>query len=158
MDPPALPMTKSWTNALDIVLDVAATFTIKRAKTIAQQNALPGGNNVKNVKFSTTPDQANALIAKLNHTTSHNHLLPSNNHQSSVQEIPAILSSSLPKHKNTQSVEMNIFPGSGPNICLAGPQHIAQLNFDVTDHVTNRFLLLEVLNSTVPYDCPSPFK
>ena len=50
-----------------------------------------------------------------------------------MQDIPVILPSCLPKHKNTQSVKTNIFPDSGANICLAGPQHIAHLDLDVTD-------------------------
>ena len=42
------------TEALHFVLHVAATFTVKKVTTITQRNALPGGNNVQNIKLSTT--------------------------------------------------------------------------------------------------------
>ena len=54
MDHLALSMTKRWANALDLVLDVAVTFTVKRAKTVAQQNTLSEVSNLKKVKLSTT--------------------------------------------------------------------------------------------------------
>lgn len=56
--------------------------------------------------------------------------------ESSMREIPAILSSCLPKHKNIQSVETNILPYSGANTCLTGQQYIAKLNLDVSNLIT----------------------
>ena len=54
MDNLALSMTKRRVNALDLVLDVAVTFTLKRAKTVAQQYTLSEVNNFKKVTFSIT--------------------------------------------------------------------------------------------------------
>ena len=51
----------------------------------------------------------------------------------SVEEIPAILSTSLPRHQHINPVKMNIFPDSEASICLAGPQHIAKFNLDTHD-------------------------
>ena len=46
----------------------------------------------------------------------------------SIEEIPAILSPSLPRHQHINPVKMNIFPDSG-----AGPQHITKFNLDTHD-------------------------
>ena len=51
--------------------------------------------------------------------------------ESRMQEISAMLSPCLPKHKNIQSVETNILPDCGADTCLTGQQYIAQLNLDV---------------------------
>ena len=51
----------------------------------------------------------------------------------STEEIPAILSPSLPRHQHINPVKMNIFPDIGASICLAGPQHIAKFNLDAHD-------------------------
>ena len=83
-----------------------------------------------------SPDQATSPIAELNHTTSYKHPLTTNNHQSSMEEIPTILSACLCKHRKIQSVEMNIFSDPGANICLAGLQHITELNLDVIDWIS----------------------
>ena len=51
----------------------------------------------------------------------------------SIEEIPAILCPSLPRHQYINPVKINIFPHSGASICLAGPQHIAKFNLDTHD-------------------------
>ena len=51
----------------------------------------------------------------------------------SIEEIHAVLSSSLPRHQHINPVKMNVFPDSGASICLAGPQHIAKFNLDTYD-------------------------
>ena len=51
----------------------------------------------------------------------------------SIEEIPAILSPSLPRHRHINPVKMNIFPDSGASLCLVGPKHIAKFNLDTHD-------------------------
>ena len=85
----------------------------------------------------TSSNQENALILGsmpiLHHTNIY--FLVTIMQESSMREIPPILSSRLLKHKNIQSVETNILPYSGANTCLTG-QYIAQLNLDVFNLIT----------------------
>ena len=74
-------------------------------------------------------DSVQALIASVEYDQDSNTFTPTTT-LTSIEEIPAILCPSLPRHQHINSVKMNIFPDSGANICLAGPQHITKFNLD----------------------------
>ena len=65
----------------------------------------------------------NALIAHVQYD--------SNNDQYSsktvTEEIPAILNPAIPRYQHNQA-RLFIFPDTGANICLAGPEHLHQFN------------------------------
>ena len=76
-------------------------------------------------------DSAQALIASVEYDQGSNTFTTTS--LRSIEEIPAILSPSLPRHQHINPVKMNIFPDSGASICLAGPQHMAKFNLDAHD-------------------------
>ena len=75
-------------------------------------------------------DSAQALIASVEYDQDSDTFTTT---FTSIEEIPAILSPSLPRQWHTNPVKMNIFQGNGASICLAGPQHIAKFNLDTHD-------------------------
>ena len=77
-------------------------------------------------------DSAQALIASVEYDQDSN-TFTTTTALTSIEEIPAILSPSLPRHQHINPVKMNIFPDSGASICLAGPQHMAKFNLDTHD-------------------------
>ena len=77
-------------------------------------------------------DSAQALIASVEYDQDSD-IFTTTTTLTSIEEIPAILSPSLPRHQHINPVKMNIFPDSGASICLAGPQHIAKFNLDTHD-------------------------
>ena len=77
-------------------------------------------------------DSAQALIAPVEYDQDSDTFTTTTTF-TSIEEIPVILSLSLPRHQHINPVKMNIFPDSGASICLAGPQHIAKFNLDTHD-------------------------
>ena len=76
-------------------------------------------------------EEANALIARVTH---HNPIASPPTPHSENGEINATLSPSLPRHQHKSApTNMKIFPDSGATVCLANPQHIAQLNLTTQD-------------------------
>ena len=49
----------------------------------------------------------------------------------SIEEIGAVVSPSLPRDQHISPVKIHIFPDSGASICLAGPQHMAKFTHDL---------------------------
>ena len=77
-------------------------------------------------------DSAQALIASVEYDQDSDTFTTATT-LTSIEEIPAIISPSLPRHQHINPVKMNIFPDGGSSICLAGPQHIAKFNLDTHD-------------------------
>ena len=106
------------------------------------QSALPGEKNCLNCKIpnyfarvcrqQSQSDSAQALIASVEYDQDSDTFTTTTT-LTSTEEIPAILSPSLPLHQHINPVKMNIFPDSGASMCLAGPQHIAKFNQDTND-------------------------
>ena len=70
-------------------------------------------------------DSANALIASVTYDFKSKAYTSI---QTDIEEIPAIVKSTLPKHSHNSPVQISIFPDSGASICLAGPQHMNMMN------------------------------
>ena len=78
-------------------------------------------------------DSAQALIASVEYDQDSDTFTTKTTTLTSNEEIPAILSPSLPRHQHINPVKMSIFSDSGLSICLAGPQHITKFNLDTHD-------------------------
>ena len=79
---------------------------------------------------STSADTANALIARVTYDFRSKSFKST---QPNIDEIPVLISSTLPKHKHCSPTSVHIFPDSGASICLAGPQHIKMMNIKLSE-------------------------
>ena len=76
-------------------------------------------------------DSANALIASVWYNAKTDTYIPKSN--TSVEQIDVTLSPCLPQHRKSSPIVMKVFPDSGASICLAGTQHIKNLNLSPAD-------------------------
>ena len=74
---------------------------------------------------------ANTLIARVSYHNQHHVYAVSSAHN--TEEIPALVSTTIPHYKNTSPIEIHIFPDSGASIFPAGSTLVQKLNVKRTD-------------------------
>ena len=83
-------------------------------------------NHFASVGRQKSNESASALIAHVNYNSQSDTLYTVSS-INTTNEIPAMIYSNKPAHKNLKTITIQIFPDSGASICLAGPHDLDQM-------------------------------